>query len=270
MKNEILTIPTESVEEPKTIKNYQELKSFDLLTIKSKEEFEVFKKILLDSDRTDVIKYLNYLRYLQYKGDVNFKYIQYIIQVLTSKEMSEILKANPNVVGDVEDLVISNELTIIKNPLTINIITPNSEMFGIVRAMLSDDFEQILVIHIDDKLKCYGSVVNDNKKYIYELPVDNQEFIQNVIDVNVNTKVNIKSHMSKENSFHKTFTKNSLVDEITDVYILAKKTPLGVITFTASGSYKVLKTENMISSEVLLKDEVDAFSYEPSASSSTK
>jgi len=60
MKNEILTIPTESVEEPKTIKNYQELKSFDLLTIKSKEEFEVFKKILLDSDRTDVIKYLNY------------------------------------------------------------------------------------------------------------------------------------------------------------------------------------------------------------------
>ena len=57
---------------------YLELKKFNLNFIETKTEAEEWKKIVLESDFNDTLKYLNFLRWQQYNIE-DFEYTKKII-----------------------------------------------------------------------------------------------------------------------------------------------------------------------------------------------
>jgi len=235
---------------------YNELKKFDLMSISNREEFENFKKQILESENDDILKYINFLHYQQYNVISDIKYIKRIVNLLSENEFREIEYNNKNLTGDVEDLIIEVEETkeeILKNPISIK--APSFQLDGHILSLLKDDFENILIVKIKDELKVYGYIQHNSTNYVYELPEKNQEYIQSIINAEVGTKVNIKSHYQDEDVLHKTFDKIELEDDMfsDEIFTITRKSPLGILSNVNSGSYTLLKSQTLISSETLLK-----------------
>ena len=100
---------------------YEELKKFDLLTIKSQDDLDSFKEKLFESEPNDILKYINFLRYQQYHTDISYKYIQYIVRFLAEDEICEIEKQHETILtGENEDLMLMiNIPEMIENPIEI-------------------------------------------------------------------------------------------------------------------------------------------------------
>jgi hypothetical protein len=121
---------------------YQELKQFDLNSIKSQEEADNFTKDILSLDDIDIIKYINFLRWQQYNSD-DIKYISRIIKILSVDELKKINNENAEIItGDVEDLIIIQEVEKkeIENPIYIDGVVFT------VKAILKDDFENVMIV----------------------------------------------------------------------------------------------------------------------------
>lgn len=241
---------------------YEELKQFDLLTIKSQEDLDNYKVKIFESEADDVLKYINFLRYTQYHTNISYKYIQYIMKLLAEDELCSLEREHNTILnGEVEDLALTVSIdSIMENPITIT--APNFVLKGSLRAMLEENFEKVIVVQLspDNELKntlmLYGYIIHNSIDYVYELPEKNQEYIQLILEAEIGTRVNIRSYHMNEEILHKTFTKVEFKPEWYENFTLTRKTPQGILSPSVSGTYNVLKSEKLISSESLFKDEI--------------
>ena len=72
---------------------YEKLKAFNLNDIKSQEQADEFKAKVLESNKTDILKYINFLRWQQFNSNVDIKYINRIVSLLSFDEIMDIEKA---------------------------------------------------------------------------------------------------------------------------------------------------------------------------------
>jgi len=121
---------------------YQDLKKFDINSIKSQEEADNYTKDILSLDNIDIIKYINFLRWQQYNSD-DIKYISRIIKILSVDELKKINNENTEIItGEVEDLIIIQEVE--KKEIE-NHIYIDGVVFT-VKAILKDDFENVMIV----------------------------------------------------------------------------------------------------------------------------
>ena len=312
---------------------YLELKKFNLNFIETKTEAEEWKKIVLESDFNDTLKYLNFLRWQQYNIE-DFEYTKKIIKFLMFSEIKEFLKTNPIINGEVEDLNLS-----IQEKVYTNLINIDNKQY-LVKAILEDDFENIMIVDsiskdenleeplneelaseyieslkqllipmtmeelntlwTNDNIKDCIEIVNgllseesdfnlnkalveitinkireDNtkvpfkrsdvnsiqkfgfittpKNLAYELFEESQEYYNQIIDAKPGTKVNIYCDIVGEHQVSKTFKKlEKLIKNVN--FELIKKTSLGIISNTVSGSFNVIKKENVLSNNTTKKE----------------
>jgi len=231
--------------------NYEKLKKFDLLSIKSQEQADEWKNTVLESTEDDVLRYINFLRYQQFHGDITIKYMERIIQFLSYDEMMDIERANTELLsGDVEDLTI-NAPTELEEEI-IKPIKIGGEVYS-VKAELMDDFETVVIVSDGEKLVKFGFILDKDQFYAYELFEETQEFYEEVVKADINTKVNLYSDVVGENQVTKTFIKQELCEEYPEC-LLTKKTNKGVMSPLDQGSFTILKKETVLSADGVSED----------------
>lgn len=234
---------------------YEKLKEFDLNSIKSKESADNWKNEVMSSDKNDILKYVNFLRWQQFNGSVNIAYIQRIVNFLSYDELIDFERENSTLLtGDTEDLVL---LTIEKEKVIENPVFIDGVPYS-VKAVLEDNFESIIIVSDGEKLYKFGFIVTTDLKganfYAYELFEETQDYYQEIIDAEINTKVNLYCDIIGENQVVKTFKKVDLIIEQIQ-FILTKKTNKGIMTpVTSSGTYTIIKKENLLSTEGISED----------------
>jgi hypothetical protein len=125
---------------------YNKLKNFDLMSIKSQQEADDWKDKVLSSDKNDILKYINFLRWQQF-NTATIKEMQRIVQFLSYDELMDIEREHSDILtGDVEDLIIDNvvEYEEILNP--IEIVSQGKYDKYSVKAVLEDDFESVMIV----------------------------------------------------------------------------------------------------------------------------
>jgi len=122
---------------------YEKLKAFDLNDIKSQEQADDFKAQILESDRIDILKYINFLRWQQFSSNTKLNYINRIVNILSFDELIEIESENSDILtGDVEDLVFT---VVVETEEILNPITIGENVYSVM-AVLEDDFESVMIV----------------------------------------------------------------------------------------------------------------------------
>jgi len=236
--------------------NYQKLKEFDLNSITSQEQADEWKETVITSDMTDMLQYINFLRWQQFTSeDVGMKYVQRIIQFLSYDEIIDFEREHTTIItGASENLVLlaeTEDKDEIKNSISIG------EQIYSVKAELEDDFEKIFIVSDGEVLYKFGAINVEELTYAYELFEETQSYYDEIVECSVGTKVNIFSDIVGENQIMKTFIKKDLQEMYPD-YVITKKTSLGVISPVYSGAFYVIKKEEVISSDGISEDRLQS------------
>ena len=238
---------------------YEQLKKFDLNSIKSEEEAIKWKDTVMSSDLDDKLKYLNFLRWQQF-NKANIKYINKIVQFLSFDEISDFEKENSNIItGDTEDLVLLDEISKEKEKLS-NPIYIDSKEYS-VKCVLEDDFESVMIVSDREGLLYkFGFIVLSTPQgldfYAYELFKESQEYYKQIIDAKIGTKINVYCDIVGEKQVTKTFKKTDLLIEGKS-FVLATKTNKGIISpITKEGTFFILKKENVLSADGISEEEM--------------
>jgi len=237
---------------------YTELKNTDIFSFSNLDEAKNFIDVILESERNDIIKYINYLKWKQYhKSDIReMKFISKFLSV--SEDIIKLEETCGHELGLVEDFVfeIKKKKKKKKSKHQTIIVDGVKEK---VLATLVDNFEFIYIIKDDGILKHFGSVsINDNN-YIYELPEEPIHFLEEIIKMKDGSKVNINAHYLQDAFCKKTFLKISEKVEGNE-YLLTKKTINGVMAPVKGGTFKILKSEKITCAE--LESTIDDLSKE--------
>lgn len=228
---------------------YEELKSKDIYSISNLEEVKEYVNEVLESEEQDIIKYINYLRWYQYNG-ASINEMKFISKLLNMDGLYE-LEYNCDIeLGEVEDLVVDEIVEEEKYQSTkITVDGLEYNVYGV----FEDSFEKIFVINEEGKLKTFGSIDN----LIYELPEEPEEFLWQVVDLQVGARVNFNSHYDKIGYVKKTFRK--VENDVEGTYVFTKKSPQGVMAPVNGGTYNVVKVEEIYTSDLekTLEDEVN-------------
>ena len=230
---------------------YEELKNYDIFNIDI-DDIEEFQNEILISKTDDIIKYINYLNWLYYIKLTSFAKLKIVQKILSHQTIQRLMEENSHIAfGDVEDLESIPEETnekVIKRKYTKILVKDNDKEYKLnVVAMLSDDFESIFICEKKDNLKVYGVIDNYGLLYIYELPDDNKDYLNAVINAEIGIKANIKSHMIGGKWIKKTFIKEEI--SVGDSYQMSKKSNEGIATVTIGGVFYTIKTENVLNFE---------------------
>jgi len=222
---------------------YNEMLEVNLLEMKSEIE-DLEKKLLEDSKVEDLIKYVNYLRFTQYNCG-SIKKMAIISAFLNSEGFKQFEREHSDIVfGEMEDLFLDEEIETVEE-IKENQITVDDETVTVV-AQFQDNFETILITKDDILYQKFGVIDNEgNNKFIYELPIETDDFSANLISAKIGDKANIFSHFdTNAKIITKTFTKVDL--DIDYEYAKVRKTHEGVISNMLSGIYLTLKMETLI------------------------
>ena len=184
---------------------YEKLKSFDLNSIKSQEDADSWKETVINCDKDDILKYINFLRWQQY-NDADIKYMQKIVHFLSYDEIMDIEMENQDILtGDTEDLIINN-IVEAEEPMSnpINIISPEGIETYSLKAVLDDSFEKVMIVSDKEgKLYKFGFIVIQDVKgieyFAYELYEEPQEYYSQIVDAKVGTRVNVYADIVEEN-----------------------------------------------------------------------
>jgi len=225
--------------------NYKEMKKLDLATLTSREKAEEMKSQIMDSDKDDIIKYINYLRYIQY-NEVDLNYMQYIINFMYLKELQNIEFDNPDIkFGEVEELIIHEIIVSPENQISIN------EEDYIINAVLIDSYETVLIAtDSNEKFRKFGYITDkDGINFIYELVsneiIEDDNYFNQIINAEIETKVNILSMYVGLNEIVKTFEKIEInVENLEFAY--SEKTTQGVISNVVGGMILILKKPEIL------------------------
>jgi len=247
---------------------YQELKKFDLNSIKSQDEATKWKDTVMTSEKHDILMYINFLRWQQFnKADI--RYMNRIVQFLSFDELIDFERENSDLVtGDTEDLVLLTESP--KEEKLINPVYIDGKEYS-VKSILEDDFESVMIVaDREGVLHKFGFIVLSRLQglelYAYELFEESQEYYKQIIDAKVGTKINVYCDIVGENQVTKTFKKSDLLIE-NKSFILASKSNKGVMSpVTKEGTYSILKKEDVLSangiSEDRLQNQISKFQQE--------
>ena len=239
--------------------NYKELKKFDLNEIKNKAEAQAWVEALLLNEKTDIIKYINFLRWQQFNGSISMKYLEKIIKILAYDGVMDFENENSNLItGETEDLVLLaevEEVEEIENPVVIDGDTYS------LKALLEDDFEKVMIVDDGEKLMKFGfiilSTLSGVEMYAYELYEESQDYYNEIIEAEIGTKVNVYSDVVGENQVVKTFRKVELLYG-EQHFKFAKKSNKGVMSAVDGGSFQILKKEELISAEGISEDKLQS------------
>jgi len=235
---------------------YEELKKFDLNSIKSEDEAIKWKDTVIASDMDDKLKYVNFLRWQQF-NQAGFKYMNRIVQFLSFDELIDFEKENSNLItGDTEDLVMLVETP--KDEKLANPVYIDGKEYS-VKTVLEDDFESIMIVtDREGKLYKFGFIVLSRLQglelYAYELYEESQEYYKQVVDAKVGTKINVYCDIVGENQVIKTFKKSDLLIEEKS-FVLATKSNKGIMSpVTKEGTFSILKKEEVLASDGISED----------------
>lgn len=230
---------------------YKEMKEIDLMSISSKEEaLEIMQKVM-ESDQNDILKYINYLRYIQFNSD-DFKLMKKITIFLFFQEFQEIERENSDIeFGEVEELIFeTNEEIYQETDFFINGETYNC------KAQLYDNYETILIAKKNDEYVKFGCVVKDeHTKYIYDLENESDEYNNNIIDAEIGTKANLLSVIYSDDILRKTFIKEDINVDFNFIHV--KKTDKGVLSNIVSGTFLTIKESENVLVVPEIKEEED-------------
>ena len=239
---------------------YEKLKAFNLNDIKSQEQADEFKAKVLESNKTDILKYINFLRWQQFNSNVDIKYINRIVSLLSFDEIMDIEKENSTLItGDVEDLILTavvEQVEVIENPIHIDGVEYS------VKTVLEDDFESVIIVSDGEKLHKFGFIIVPRlegiKFWAYELYEESQEYYQQIVDATVGTKVNVYCDIVGENQVTKTFKKSDLTIEDAN-FELTKKTNKGILTpVNSAGMFSIVKKEEVLSVDGISEDRLQS------------
>lgn len=237
---------------------YQKLKKFDLNSIKNQEEAIKWKDAVMSSEKEDILKYINFLRWQQFNQS-DIKYMNRIVKFLSFDELIDFERENSNIItGDTEDLILLVETP--KEEKLANPVYIDGKEYS-VKSVLEDDFESIMIVSDrEGKLYKFGFIVLTKLQglelYAYELFEESQEYYKQIIDAKVGTKINIYCDIVGEKQITKTFKKSDLLIEEKN-FILATKTNKGIMSpVTKEGTYSILKKEEVISADGISEDRI--------------
>lgn len=240
---------------------YEQLKKFDLNSIKSEEEAIKWKDTVMSSNLDDKLKYLNFLRWQQFnKADI--RYMNRIVQFLSFDEIIDFEKENSNVItGDTEDLVLLAETPKEEEKLSNPIYIDGKEYS--VKSILEDDFESVMIVaDREGLLYKFGFIVLSTLQglelYAYELFEESQEYYKQIVDAKIGTKINVYCDIVGENQVTKTFKKSDLLIEEKS-FVLATKTNKGIMSpVTKEGTFSILKKEDVLSADGISEDRLQS------------
>ena len=226
-------------DEPKV--TLQELKNFDFESISSKMEADEFKDKILKAEKNDILRFINHMRYMQYHCERGTAFINRIIKFMGYPELKEIEKESGLVFGETEELYIPVEKVLEESDMN---ITVNGKNYTI-KAELMDDFENLLVLFDAEKLSLMGYIIKDGVYYVYDVMEHPEEYLQNILNTPVGTKISAYTTIVDKHYVSKIFTKIE-TKPITEKLVFTTKTDRGVLSPTVSGTYSVLKKENIL------------------------
>lgn len=229
----------ETIEEPKV--TFQELKDFDLESISSKSEADAFKDKILKAEKNDILKFINHMRYIQYHSERGTTFINRIIKFMGYPELKEIEKESDLVFGETEELYIPVVKVLEESDMNVLINGKNYT----IKAELMDDFEHLLVLFDAEKLTLMGYIVKDGVYYVYDVMEHPEEYLQNILNTPVETKISAYTTIVDKHYVSKIFTKIE-TKPITEELVFTTKTDRGVLSPTVSGTYSILKKENIL------------------------
>ena len=234
---------------------YSEMKEIDLLSIKTKSDAEEIVENVIESELNDILKYINHLRYLQYNS-TDFKLREKISKFLFFDGIAEIERENSDCeFGENEELAIKKVEK--KKIINLNIFSVDGIEYS-CKSQLSDDFETILIAtntETDEYIK-FGTIdkaKSKGKKFAYVLEKEADEFYDRIIESDKGTKVNILSVVINQNHVTKTYTKESI--DTGFEFTTAKKTDKGIFSNVMSGSFVLLKEEDLLIPAPIIKEE---------------
>jgi hypothetical protein len=220
---------------------YKEMKEIDLLSISSKEKALEIMQEVLNSDKQDILKYINYLRYQQFNSD-DFKLMKKITSFLFFQDFQDIERENSDIdFGEIEELVFEDNVeTFQETDFFINGETYNC------KAQLSDDYETILIAKKGDEYVKFGCIVKDeHSKYIYDLENECEEYNDNIVSAENGSKANLLSVVHGDTVLRKTFIKEDINVDFNFIHV--KKTDKGILSNIVSGTFLTIKEpENLL------------------------
>jgi len=235
---------------------YKELKKFDLDTIHSNEEGEDFVNKILSSDEIDKLKYINFLLWQKY-NTASMNYMLKINTILTVDELLE-LKKEHNIKGRVEDLEIVEDDVDFSEVMSIvdNNIIIDDEVF-LIKSVLEDDFEEVVIVEKNKDLYKFGLNVSDiGEFFAYELFEEESSYYQSIIDAKIGTKINVVSAYCGVEQSTKTFRKIGNSKLNSKIFKLTKKTSQGILSPVLSGTYTIIKSEDVLSNNSVSEDKI--------------
>ena len=220
---------------------YKDMLKIDIMLIKTNTEAENLIDDILISDKNDILRFINIIKYRQH----NSKNLE------ESRKCSKILTVNQelkNIINENKDLSFG-----LNEELYIPDIVETSEKFhfniGVKKykclAQFEDDFEIIyIVLNSRNVFEKFGSIKKSNLvRYIYPLIEENDDYFKKLLELKIGDKANILAHL--ENGFiKKTFKKTEV--NVTYDYEISIKNNRGVYTDTLGGVSKLLKSEILI------------------------
>jgi len=232
---------------------YNELKEIDLTSFANRQEAkEMVEKIVEEADINDIVKYINYLRYLSLNSD-DFKLMDKITKFLLFEDLADIEREYSDVdFGDVKELILDTV-----EEFNINTFKINDDEYNCV-AQLSDSYETILIAKdSDNNYAKFGIIDKEDTpgyKYIYELEAETDDYYDKIVDAEIGTRINILSVIQGLNSFRKTFTKDEI--DIGYGFTKSRKTDKGILSNIISGTYLTLKApEKLLGIPEIKKEE---------------
>lgn len=226
-------------DEPKV--TLQELKDFDFESISSKVEADAFKDKILKAEKNDILRFINHMRYVQYHCERGTAFINRIIKFMGYPELKEIEKESGLVFGETEELYIPVVKILEESDMNVSINGKNYT----IRAELMDDFENLLVLFDAEKLSLMGYIIKDGVYYVYDVMEHPEEYLQNILNTPVGTKISAYTTIVDKHYVSKIFTKIE-TKPITEKLVFTTKTDRGVLSPIVSGTYSVLKKENIL------------------------
>ena len=212
---------------------YKEMKEIDLMSISSKDEALELMQSVIESEEQDVLRYINYLRYMQFNSD-DFKLMKKITSFLFFQDFQEIERKSEIDFGENEELEFVEEDIYQESDFFIN-----GEKYN-CKAQLSDDYETILIVKKDDEYVKFGCILKDeHTKYIYDLENESIEYNDMIVESENETKANILSVIHSDNILRKTFIKEDINVDFNFIHV--QKTDKGIISNIVSGSFLTLK-----------------------------
>jgi len=229
---------------------YKEMKNSEILN-KSEKELIKFKEDILSSDDNELIKYINYLKYIKLNTDDIFE-MKKITVLLSDLRIKELIRNNNHLnFGLSEELIYPIEKKCDdENQIKINNITYNCV------SQYHDDFETIYILKDNNQeYITLGGIVYENNNYLYKLPNEEIEYYKKLISATIGTKANILSSVVNSINTPKTFIKEKIDVDFKPKH--ATKTDIGIMSDIISGVRVTLKQEILLTQPTITK--IDEF-----------